>query len=61
MRAHVRMQIRCAVEGFFAHDADVWFDSGMSQSVTCEVSRLSEGTAAYFTFEWLFSSMDSLE
>ena len=33
--AHVRMQIGCAVEGFSAPGADVGFDGGVRQTMSC--------------------------
>ena len=42
--AHVRVEIRGAVEGFATDGTDVWFDGRVRQSVTCQVARLSEGS-----------------
>ena len=59
MCAHVRMQVRRTVESLVALQAHVRFHGGVRQSVTCQVSWLSEGAATLLADKRFVSSVDT--
>jgi hypothetical protein len=61
VRAHVCVEIGGAVEGLVARGTHVWFDCGVSETMSSQVPRLTESTSANFTFEWLITGVDSLK
>ena len=58
--AHVRVQVGRSVERFVALWAHIRLGGGVGQTVTCEVTWLTEGAAACFALEWLITCQEKV-
>lgn len=61
MSSHMRVQIWGSVKGLSTVCADIRFYSCVSELMSCQVTRLSEGSATRFTFERFLSRVYSLQ